>query len=211
MKRETYMGFFSGLYERNETFLLISAVLFIGSIVIGYLFAGPLDPILGPLFQGLQRQANEGVLQLDTLNIFFNNFKIAFFIYIGGFTMGIFSAAQLFVQGAFIGYAASKFNIGSFLIFTLPHGIFEIIGIIISGTAGFRLASGVFHFLDGVTKMKNNISMRNQLNYLAKANKDEFKESLILFVIAVLLLLIAAFIEANFTAGWGQYIQSITG
>lgn len=209
MEKDRHSGFFGGLYRRNESFLAISAGIFLGSLIVGYLFSGFLDTILGPQLQNLQKQASEGIVRLETLSLFEHNVIIALGIYVGGFAVGAITAILLVGNGAFIGYAASQYPIYSFLIFTIPHGIFEVTGIIISGAAGFRLASGVFRFLDGITKLKRTISIRNQLGYLLEANMDEFKDSLSLFAIAVVLLLIAAFIEANLTVAWGQYIQSL--
>jgi uncharacterized membrane protein SpoIIM required for sporulation len=205
-RRDT--GFFSGLYSRNETLLWTSAGIFLGSIIISYLFAGMLDAILAPLLQSFQKKASEGAIKLETLSIFLNNVNIAFFIYIGGILIGIVTAFLMISNGAFIGYVASKYPLGDFLIYTIPHGIFEVTGIIIAGTAGFRLGSAVLNYLNGVTKLKNNISYKNQLIYLFEANMEHFKDSLILFIIAVILLLIGAFIEANLSVAWGQFIQS---
>ena len=67
----------------------------------------------------------------------------------------------------------------------------------------------VLHFLNDVTKIKRNISIKNQISYLLKVNYDDFKDSLALFIIGVILLIIAAFIEANLSISWGQFIQSV--
>ena len=205
MRKDIQSGFLRGLYQRNETFLVLSAVIFLASIAIGYAHPGILDSFLGSQYQNFQNSIAQGVIQVNTLSIFINNFSTALIMYLG---LGVLTSWNLFLNGAFIGFVGSKTNFASFLIFTLPHGIFEVIGIIISGAAGFRLASTIVHFLDGITKIDPNISIRNQLRYLVEANSDEFKDSLKLFAIAVVLILIAAVIEANFTMSWGQYIQS---
>ena len=206
--RDRHSGFFTGLFSRNEIFFWISAGVFLGSIIFSYLFAGYLDTYLSPLLQNFQQKASDGTLKLETLSLFQNNVTIAAFIYVGGILMGLVTAYLLISNGAFVGYVASKYPLGNFIIYTIPHGIFEIAGIIIAGTAGFRLASIVFNFLNDVTKIKSNISFKNQILYLLKANSDDFKDSLALFIIAVILLIIAAFIEANLSIAWGQFIQS---
>jgi uncharacterized membrane protein SpoIIM required for sporulation len=58
--------------------------------------------------------------------------------------------------------------------------------------------------------MNDRIPIRSQLGYLVEANSDEFKDSLKLFIIAVVILFIAAIIEANFTIPLGNYIRGIT-
>lgn len=209
MKRDKHSSFLGGLYDRNENLLLLSAAIFLVSVLIGYFLSGTLDVYLAGYWEALKKSVSEGQLQLTTVSIFANNFKVAFLIYAYGLTLGIFTALSLFFQGLFIGYVASKNQLGNFLIFTLPHGIIEILGVIISGTAGFRLASAILNILKGALKINRDISVKNQLEYLFESNMDEFKDSLTLFAIAVVLILIAAFIEANLTIPWGRYVISL--
>lgn len=206
--RDTHTGFWTGLYTRNEIFIWLSAVIFIGSMVIGYALAGFLDSILAPILQNFQQKAADGTIKLETHSLFLNNATIAVFIYVGGIIFGAGTVYFLVTNGAFIGYVASQYPLSSFLIFTVPHGIFEITGIILAGAAGFKLANIVIHFLMDSTKIKSNISIKNQLKYLLEINFDDFKDSLALFLLAVILLIIAAFIEANLSVTWGLYIQS---
>ncbi|HOI70689.1 MAG TPA: stage II sporulation protein M [Methanobacterium sp.] len=205
---DKHSGFFMGLISRNEIFFWASVLLFFGPLIISYLFAGFLDSILSPVLNNFQQKVNDGTIKLETASLFINNTSVAIYIYFGGLLVGIVTALLLIINGAFIGYVASKVPLGDFIIFTLPHGIFEITGIILAGTAGFKLASIVWHFLNDVTKIKRTISINTQIAYLLKANYSDFKDSLALFIMAVILLIIAAFIEANLSIVWGQYIQS---
>ncbi len=207
--RDKHSSFLGGLYSRNELFIWISAGIFFGSMVFSYLFAGLLDQLLAPLLQNFQRRASEGSIKLETVSLFVNNATIALYIYVGGILAGIATAFLLVSNGAFIGYVAAQYPLGDFLIYTIPHGVFEILGIILAGAGGFKLGSILLHFLNDVTKIKSNISFKNQFIYLLEANADDFKDSLALFIIAVILLIIAAFIEANLSVAWGQFIQSL--
>ncbi len=209
LKKDKYDGFFGGLYKRNETFLMLSTMIFLVSMFAGYAFSGALDQVLGSLLGDLKRRITEGNLKLTTSSIFENNLKVAFYIYGGGLILGLITVGYLIVNGAFLGYAAAKYPLGDFVIFTIPHGIPEIIGIIISGAAGFRLASCVLHILKDITHIKSDISFVGQLKYVLEIHSDEFVESLKLFGIAVVFLIIAAFIEANLSIPWGRYIQSV--
>ena len=206
--RDTNSGFWTGLYTRNEIFIWLSAGIFLGSIVLSYAFAGFLDSFLAPALQNFQQKASNGTLKLETLSLFINNATIALFIYLGGLIFGIGTIILLISQGAFIGYTASKYPLYSFLIFTVPHGIFEVTGIILAGAAGFKLGSILINFLKDVIKIKSNISMKNQIKYLLEVNVDDFKDSFALFLLAAILLIIAAFIEANLTVTWGMFIQN---
>jgi len=209
LKKEKYDGFLGGLYKRNETFLMISTVILLISIFLGYALAGFLSPVLGVIFGDFKNRVVQGQIQLTTLSLFANNFKVALFIYVGGLLFGSVSVIYLIINGLFIGYAGTQFPLGDYILYTIPHGIPELIGIIISGAAGFRLASCVYNIFQGLTHMRSDISRTNQFKYILELNNDEFWESLKLMGIAVIFLIIAAFIEANLSIAWGNYIKSV--
>ena len=209
LKKEKYDGFLGGLYKRNETFLMISTVILLISIFLGYALAGFLSPVLGVIFGDFKNRVVQGQIQLTTLSLFANNFKVALFIYVGGLLFGSVSVIYLIINGLFIGYAGTQFPLGDYILYTIPHGIPELIGIIISGAAGFRLASCVYNIFQGLTHMRSDISRTNQFKYILELNSDEFWESLKPMVIAVIFLIIAAFIEANLSIAWGNYIKSV--
>lgn len=210
MVKEKYEGLISGLYNRNETFFILSAMIFIASIFIGYAFAGMLEPILGKMLGDFKRRLVQGELQLTTFSLFFNNLKVALLLYGGGLIFGLVTAFYLISNGVFIGYTAAQFQLGDFIIYTLPHGIFEILGIIIAGAAGFKLGSIVLNILKGLLKLQSDFSMSNQIKYLLEANWDDLKDTLIMMGIAIVLIMIAAIIEANFTITWASYMKGVT-
>jgi len=209
LKKEKYDGFFGGLYKRNETFLMLSTTILLISILMGYALASVLSPVLGSIFGDFKRRVVQGQIQLTTISIFSNNIKVALFIYVGGLLFGSVTALYLITNGLFIGYAGTQFPLGDYILFTIPHGIFELIGIIISGAAGFRLASCVYHIFQGLTNMRSDISRSNQFKYILEINMDEFWESIKLLAIAIVFLIVAAFIEANLSIAWGNYIKSV--
>jgi stage II sporulation protein M len=207
LKKERYDGFFGGLYKRNEVYLLLSTVIFLISVLLGYALAAILSPFLAGLFGNLKSNVVQGQIQLQTIPIFLKNLDIILFIYIGGVLFGLGTAIYMVFNGFFIGYTASQYPLGNYILFNIPHGIPEIIAIIISGAAGFRLASCVYHIFNGLTHMRSDISQTNQFRYIIEMNMDEFWESATLMVIAIVLLLIASFIEANLSIAWANYIK----
>ena len=210
MARERYESFIGGLYRRNEQFLIISAVIFFASMFIGYALSGLLEWIMSGVLDNMKQQVRQGELQLTTFSIFFNNLKVALYLYGGGLIFGIITFLFLFYNGVFIGYAAAQYPLYNFVVYTIPHGIFEIVGIIVAGAAGFKLAGLVVNILKGVIKIQPEMSRANQFTYLLNVYYDDFKESLVILAIALILLLIGAFIEANFTLTWANYITGVT-
>ena len=210
MAREKYEGLMSGLYNRNEIFFMLSAMMLIASLFIGYAFAGMLEPILGKMLGDFKRSIVQGDLQLTTFSLFFNNIKIALLIYGGGLIFGLITAYYLIYNGIFIGYTAAQFQLGDFIIYTLPHGVFELLGIILAGAAGFKLANIEINILKGVLKLQSDFSMSNQLKYLLEANWDDLKDTLVILGVAIVLILIAAIIEANFTLSWASDMKGVS-
>ena len=206
---EEFHGFFWGLYKRNEFLLIISAGIFFLSLFIGYFLAGFIDQIMASTLRSFKDSISKGQIKLTTFSIFANNIKIAFYLYGGGLLVGITTLIMLAYNGLFIGYVASKFNIGDFIIFTLPHGIFELSGIVIAGAAGLRLASTVVNIIRDVSSIRRYMPIGAQLRHVLDVNYFEFKESLTLFIIAAVLILIGAIIEANFTLAWGNFVKSV--
>ena len=208
LKKEKYDGFFGGLYKRNEIYLLLSTAILLISVLLGYAFAGFLSPFLAGMLSSLKNNAVQGQIQLQTLPIFEKNLDIILIIYIGGILFGVGTAIYLIFNGIFNGYAATQFPLGNYILYNIPYGIPEFVGIIISGAAGFRLASCIYHIFNGLTHMRSDISQTNQFRYIIEMNMDEFWESIKLLVIAIVFLLIAAFIEANLSIAWANYIKT---
>jgi stage II sporulation protein M len=204
MKKEKYEGFFGGIYKRNETFFMISGVILLISILIGFALGNILTPFMGSMFADMKSRATTG-----TLSILVNNLKDAVLIYGGGLLFGTVTVFYLVVNGGFLGYLGTQYPLGDYILFSIPHGIPEILGLAIAGAAGFRLSSCIYHVFQGLTHMRSDISRENQFKYIIELNKDEFWESLKLLAIAFILLILAALIEANLSVAWGNYVTSI--
>ena len=76
-------------------------------------------------------------------------------------------------------------HIKEIALLTLPHGIFEIPAIIIAGAAGFKIPYEIIRYLAG---------RKEQI-----LTKEDIKEYLTLALISIILIVIAAFIEAYIT------------
>lgn len=199
--------FFKGLYNRNKKLLIISTIIFFASLFIGVFVGYFLPDFIGNFVVNTVHQI-AGQVKITTVSIFMNNLRVALMIYIGGI-IGIVPAALLsfngFILGSLVGYSMHSFvvnhsslNLVDILSYIVPHSIFEIPAYIIAGAAGFRLTSIIIDLIN---------SMRGKLY----ANDDyrKFKDALALLAIAVILLVIAAVIEANFTIPIGNYITGL--
>jgi uncharacterized membrane protein SpoIIM required for sporulation len=205
VKKERHESTLHAIYKHNEMYFAFSAIIFFGSMFLGYLHL--FDSFLAPMQQQFKRSIIAGEIKLTTLSLFTNNLKVMIYVYGGGITLGVFTAYLLFMNGALIGYFATQAPIADFIILTVPHGIFEIISFIIGGAAGFRLANFVYSFIRDMVEETWYGSFWGKLKHVYNLQSEQLTESIILLGIAIVLLLIAAVIEANFTIGLYQYIK----
>ena len=81
--------------------------------------------------------------------------------------------------------------INEVILLTLPHGIFEIPAIIIAGAAGFKIPYEIIRYLAGNKEMI--------------LTKEDIKEYMTLALISIILIVIAAWIEAYITPRMAEY------
>ncbi len=210
MAREKYEGLWGGLYNRNEVFLVLSTMIFICSIFVGYAFAGMLEPILVNVFGTFHKGFVKDIIQIDTVSLITHNLNIIIMMYLGGILFGLGTAYLLIYNGLFLGYAGSQFELGNFILSVMPHIVFEVVGFVIVGAAGFKLANVLFNIMKGVLKLQSDFSIVNQFNFLLEVNYDDFKDTLIMIGIAIVLVSISAIVEANITPAWIDYIHTFT-
>ena len=211
-------------FSNNKWLLLFSTLLFVIPLLLGYFYADSISEYIQPMVDNFQKQVDEGVITLTTHSIFTNNVTVAFILYALGALGGVLGALILANNGMFIGYFGADFNIYAYLALTLPHGIFEIPAIIIATTGGFVLLSFVLHFiwdlrspdysyLDIFDPYFSDVKITLKQRFYAsfKMNQNKIKESFIFLCLAVILLIIAAFIEANITVPLANWIFSLFG
>ncbi|MGL4670198.1 MAG: stage II sporulation protein M [Methanobacteriaceae archaeon] len=246
LKKEIIIAF-----KNNRFLVLFSTVLFLGSMLTGYIFSGFLASFLTPIVSNFKERVVSGEIKIETFSIFKNNLNVIIMMYVGGIALGILPAIILVYNGLFIGYFASlSVNISKFLILTLPHGIFEIPAIILAASASFVFVKFIILFINNLISYKEianrNINLNNNFNYnnshdISRNNNNSFNpnssdeminnfdlpeltikqrldiafkhnanlilQSLILFGIAILLMFIAAIIEANLTIPIASYFS----
>ncbi len=128
------------------------------------------------------------------VRIAFNNIRVSFLTFMGGFTLGIFTLSLLWSNGIMLGsfqylFFANGLGYKSILVIWI-HGTIEISSIVIAATAGFILASGIL--FPGTYK---------RIESFKRAAKDAAK---------VLICLIPFFIVAAFLESYITHLMSQT-
>ncbi len=93
-------------------------------------------------------------------------------------------------------FALANNDISRLIVLTIPHGVFEITGFIIAGAAGFKIPYEIVRYLAG---------KKEQI-----LTKEDIKEYLTLALISIILIVIAAWIEANVTLKIAKAILNST-
>ncbi len=130
--------------------------------------------------------------------IIINNLKVIIFLIVGAFTLGISTFLNLSLNGYILGIIVSIYfpilGIKRLTLLILPHGIFEIPAIIIAGAAGFKIPYEIIRYLAGKKEQP--------------LTKEDIKEYLTLALISIILIVIAAFVEAYITPRIAEYFLS---
>ncbi len=146
---------------------------------------------------------NDNIRKLDNLNldiqysvanltfasILKTNLVVIAQLLVGSFLFGLTTFLSVGVNGYHLGsYTATAIlnrSFDKFLVLTIPHAIFEIPAIITAGAAGFKIPCEIIRYLLG---KKERI-----------LTKEDIKEYLTLALISIILIVIAAWVEANVT------------
>ncbi len=162
----------------NYRIILLSTLLYIGSIIISCVILR---------WDVTIKDAFKIVSFIDILK---NNIQVILIILLGSFILGVPSFLNIVSNGFLLGGSiqtaikngASLYDV---LLLLIPHGIFEIPAIIIAGAAGFKIPYEIVRYLAG---------KKEQI-----LTKEDVKEYLTLALISIILIVIAAWIEANIT------------
>ncbi|ADC66023.1 protein of unknown function DUF95 transmembrane [Ferroglobus placidus DSM 10642] len=165
--------------------ICISALLFILGVVIGSEMPHIDNESQKFIFQ-FENKCSNNVLFFYFLT---NNLRLVGLLISGSALFGAPSCLNLMANGIFIGSTIKSAILTNklleFILLTLPHGIFEIPAIIIAGAAGFKIPYEIIRYLAG---------KKEQI-----LTKEDIREYLTLALISIILIVIAAWIEANVT------------
>ncbi len=199
-------------FRNNKYLLLASVLIFVIPMITAYYYPDLFESYLTPLLEEFTKKVSDGTVTLSTESLFVNNVQVALILYAGSALFAVVGAFILFNNGLFIGFFGTKMSLIPYLALTVPHGIFEIPAIMISCTGGFVLFSFILHFIWNFLEPDysyvdifdphftgEKITIRQRLSSSLDKHQDKLKESLILLCVSVVLLVIAAFIEANLT------------
>lgn len=180
-------------FLENKSAIYISLFILIFSLILGYLLEPYLYSYFNPVVDDLSQKVETGVVKLTFQDIFLNNILIIFQMFIYGllFCLSIFLLAY---NGFFIGYyVAIQNNLFRVLAMLIPHGIFELTSCLFACSSGLVLFNFLFKFFK--TYLKEDMTLKKSFSI----NRYKLKQAIIIFIISVVLMIIAGFVEVYLT------------
>ena len=180
-------------FLENKSAIYISLFILIFSLILGYLLEPYLYSYFNPVVDDLSQKVETGVVKLTFQDIFLNNILIIFQMFIYGllFCLSIFLLAY---NGFFIGYyVAIQNNLFRVLAMLIPHGIFELTSCVLACSSGLVLFTFLFNFFK--TYLIEDMTLKKSFSI----NRYKLKQAIIIFIISVVLMIIAGFVEVYLT------------
>lgn len=187
-------------FLENKSAIYISLFILIFSLILGYLLEPYLYSYFNPVVDDLSQKVETGVVKLTFQDIFLNNILIIFQMFIYGllFCLSIFLLAY---NGFFIGYyVAIQNNLFRVLAMLIPHGIFELTSCLLACSSGLVLFNFLFKFFK--TYLKEDMTLKKSFSI----NRYKLKQAIIIFIISVVLMIIAGFVEVYLTIPIAHFI-----
>lgn len=178
--------------SRNRELIIISFALFVLSVIVGAVISDSIRQYVLEIFRILANSIPKNATTFDqAIYLFTNNIRANIVIMLGGLIFSIISVFAIILNGLIVGFTATITKPAVFLVGIIPHGIFEIPAMILSLVGAFL-----------ITKMEINI-IRSILDGRLKdeiiKSEQTIKDILLSFVMVLVLLVVAAFIEAYIT------------
>ena len=184
----------------NKSAIYISIFILIFSLILGFVLEPYLYSYFHPVVDDLSQKVQSGTIKLTFSDIFINNIKISFQMFIYGVFFCL-SIVLLAYNGFFLGYyVAIQDNLFRVLVMLMPHGIFELTSCIFACSSGLVLFNFLFRFFKSYLKEDWTLKESFYNNF------DKLKHAIIIFLISALLMIIAGFIEVYLTIPIAHFI-----
>ena len=165
--------FIKEYFHRNKYLILLSAVIFLVSVLLGVFFSESFKQLATEIIKQMLEEIPMETVSGNAISLL------------------IISLFAILVNGILIGYVSTLMSPIVFLIGTVPHGIFELTAIVLSLTGAFIITKMEIVLIQALFSKTFEEKKEDMKVYL--------KDVLFTVIITVILLLIAAIIEAAVT------------
>lgn len=194
---------------KNHKKLIIGLyVLFIICFIGGWILSA--DVVNSALNSTVPSNGTQLNSEINALDLFIHNEAGGILTYVASLFFAIPAVVMIIFNGANLGAAGALFNSlmphGGlrYVIYLIPHGIFEITATVIQSAAGILLFLFILGFVRSeISKDTDGVSQAFD------KNKKVLIHSIILMIFSTILLLIAAPIESYFSVPFSDFIMNL--
>lgn len=194
---------------KNHKKLIIGLyVLFIICFIGGWILSA--DVVNSALNSTVPSNGTQLNSEINALDLFIHNEVGGILTYVASLFFAIPAVVMIIFNGANLGAAGALFNSlmphGGlrYVIYLIPHGIFEITATVIQSAAGILLFLFILGFVRSVISKDT-----DGVSQAFDKNKKVLIHSIILMIFSTILLLIAAPIEAYFSVPFSDFIMNL--
>lgn len=199
------------LKENKKMILVFYAIFFVSFILSAALAGGHMENVIDdtPDSAGGSKDGN-----VTATELFLHNELGGIEVYIASILFGIpaiiaiiYNGVSLGLTGALLSHFMPKGWI-QYIIYLIPHGIFEFTAMVIQSVAGILLFLFIVDFLKGLIRSEKN-GFKEKVIFSYEENNKRFIQSLVLMIFCTILLLIAAPIEAYVSIPLSNFILGV--
>ena len=199
------------LKENKKMILAFYAIFFVSFILSAALAGGHMENVIDdtPDSAGGSKDGN-----VTATELFLHNELGGIGAYIESILFGIpaiieiiYNGVSLGLTGALLSHFMPKGWI-QYIIYLIPHGIFEFTAMVIQSVAGILLFLFIVDFLKGLIRSEKN-GFKEKVIFSYEENNKRFIQSLVLMIFGTILLLIAAPIEAYVSIPLSNFILGV--
>lgn len=199
------------LKENKKMILVFYAIFFVSFILSAALVGGHMENVIDdtPDSAGGSKDGN-----VTATELFLHNELGGIEVYIVSILFGIpaiiviiYNGVSLGLTGALLSHFMPKGWI-QYIIYLIPHGIFEFTAMVIQSVAGILLFLFIVDFLKGLIRSEKN-GFKEKVIFSYEENNKRFIQSLVLMIFGTILLLIAAPIEAYVSIPLSNFILGV--
>lgn len=199
------------LKENKKMILAFYAIFFVSFILSAALVGGHMENVIDdtPDSAGGSKDGN-----VTATELFLHNELGGIEVYIASILFGIpaiieiiYNGVSLGLTGALLSHFMPKGWI-QYIIYLIPHGIFEFTAMVIQSVAGILLFLFIVDFLKGLIRSEKN-GFKEKVIFSYEENNKRFIQSLVLMIFGTILLLIAAPIEAYVSIPLSNFILGV--
>lgn len=194
---------------KNHKKLIIGLyVLFIICFIGGWILSA--DVVNSALNSTVPSNGTQLNSEINALDLFIHNEAGGILTYVASLFFAIPAVVMIIFNGANLGAAGALFNSLmphgglKYVIYLIPHGIFEITATVIQSAAGILLFLFILGFVRSVISKDT-----DGVSQAFDKNKKVLIHSIILMIFSTILLLIAAPIEAYFSVPFSDFIMNL--